>query len=104
MTTAPLVYLKANGAAVSRITHATVFAAIGTTFGAGDDSTIPNLPDVRSEFIHGWDDSRGVDGGSVLGSNQASQNLLQRHSQHRERSQPPEGAVLPRQLRLSRTL
>lgn len=80
MPAAPLGYLKANGAAVSRTTYATLFAAIGTTFGAGDGTTTLNLPDVRGEFVHGWDDSRGVDGGSVLGSNQASQNLLQRHS------------------------
>ncbi|WP_431312659.1 hypothetical protein [Pseudomonas flavocrustae] len=49
-------------------------------FGAGDGSTILNLPDVRGEFIHGWDDSRGVDRGSVPGGTQTSQNLLQRHS------------------------
>lgn len=104
MTPAPLGCLKANGAAVNWTTYATLFDAIGTTFGAGDGSTILNLPDVRGEFIHGWDDSRGVDGGSVLGSDQTSQNLLQRHRQHRERSQPPEGAVPLRQLRLSHTL
>jgi phage-related tail fiber protein len=80
MTAAPLGYLKANGAAVSRTTYATLFAAIGTTFGAGDGSTTFNLPDVRGEFIRAWDDSRGVDGGRVLGSNQASQNLLHSHS------------------------
>ncbi len=60
MIAAYLSYLKANGAAVSRTIYATLFVAIGTTFGAGDGSTILNLPDVRGEFIHGWDDSRGV--------------------------------------------
>ncbi|WP_423815014.1 phage tail protein [Pseudomonas oryzihabitans] len=39
MTAAPLGYLKANSAAVSRTTYAMLFAAIGTTFGAGDGST-----------------------------------------------------------------
>lgn len=80
MTAAPLGYLKANGAAVSRTTYATLFAAIGTTFGVGDGSTTFNLPDIRGEFLRGWDDSRGVDGGRVIGSNQASQNLLHSHS------------------------
>lgn len=68
--TAPTGWLKANGAAVSRITYATLFAAIGTTFGAGDGSTTFNLPDLRAEFVRGWDDGRGVDSGRAFGSNQ----------------------------------
>lgn len=68
---APAGYLKANGAAVSRTTYADLFAEIGTTFGAGDGSTTFNLPELRAEFIRGWDDSRGVDSGRVFGSAQA---------------------------------
>ena len=68
--TAPTGYLKANGAAVSRTTYVTLFTAIGTTFGAGDGSTTFNLPDLRGEFVRGWDDSRGVDSGRVFGSSQ----------------------------------
>ena len=70
MTSAPSGYLKANGAAVSRTTYADLFAAIGTTFGSGDGSTTFNLPDLRGEFVRGWDDSRGVDSGRLLGSSQ----------------------------------
>lgn len=70
-STAPTGWLKANGAAVSRTTYAALFAAIGTTFGAGDGSTTFNLPDLRGEFIRGWDDARGADPGRVLGSAQA---------------------------------
>lgn len=68
--TPPSGYLKANGAAVSRTTYATLYAAIGTTFGAGNGSTTFNLPDLRGEFIRGWDDGRGVDAGRVFGSAQ----------------------------------
>lgn len=68
--TAPGGYLKANGAAVSRTTYARLFAAIGTTFGAGNGSTTFNLPDLRGEFIRGWDDGRGADTGRVFGSAQ----------------------------------
>lgn len=68
--TAPGGYLKANGAAVSRTIYARLFAAIGTTFGVGDGSTTFNLPDLRGEFIRGWDDGRGVDTGRVFGSAQ----------------------------------
>lgn len=68
--TAPTGYLKANGAAVSRTTYAALFAAIGTTFGAGDGSTTFNLPDLRGYFLRAWDDGRGVDSGRAFGSSQ----------------------------------
>jgi len=71
MNTAPTGWLKANGALVSRTSYAALFAAIGTTFGAGDGSTTFALPDLRGEFIRGWDDGRGVDAGRVFGSSQA---------------------------------
>jgi microcystin-dependent protein len=44
---APSGYLVEDGSAVSRTTYATLFAAIGTTYGAGDGSTTFNLPDSR---------------------------------------------------------
>lgn len=71
MITAPTGYLKANGAAISRTTYAALFAAIATTFGVGDGSTTFNVPDLRGEFLRGWDDSRGVDAGRAFGSSQA---------------------------------
>ena len=67
----PSGYLKANGAAVSRTVYADLFAVIGTTFGVGDGSTTFNLPDLRGEFIRGFDDGRGADSGRVFGSTQA---------------------------------
>jgi len=70
MSSAPTGWLKANGAAVSRTTYATLFTAIGTTFGNGDGSTTFNLPDLRGEFLRGYDDSRGVDSGRTFGSSQ----------------------------------
>lgn len=70
MNSAPTGYLKANGAAVSRTVYATLFAAIGTTFGSGDGSTTFNVPDLRGEFIRGWDDGRGVDSGRGIGTAQ----------------------------------
>lgn len=77
---APAGWLKANGAAVSRTAYADLFAAIGTTFGAGDGVNTFNLPDIRGEFIRGWDDGRGVDPSRNLGSAQGSQNLAHNHS------------------------
>lgn len=68
--TAPAGWLKANGAAVSRTAYADLFAAIGTTFGAGDGATTFNLPDLRGQFVRGWDDARGLDAGRSFGSAQ----------------------------------
>ncbi len=46
-------YLLCNGATVSRTTYAALFAAIGTTYGAGDGSTTFKLPDVRGRMLQG---------------------------------------------------
>jgi phage-related tail fiber protein len=80
MSTAPSGYLKANGAAISRSSYLTLFNAIGTTFGIGDGSTTFNLPDLRGEFLRGWDDSRGVDSGRGFGSFQTDEFRSHTHS------------------------
>ncbi|MGI9159594.1 MAG: phage tail protein, partial [Saprospiraceae bacterium] len=71
MNTPPTGWFKCNGAAISRATYAALFAKVGTTFGAGNGSTTFNLPDLRGEFVRGWDDGRGLDPGRVFGSAQA---------------------------------
>jgi len=45
--TPPSGWLLCNGAAVSRTTYSALFAAVGTTWGAGDGSTTFNLPSVE---------------------------------------------------------
>lgn len=77
----PAGFLKANGAAISRTTYAALFAEIGTVHGVGDGSTTFNLPDLRGEFIRGWDDSRGIDAARVFGSYQADEFKSHTHSQ-----------------------
>ena len=74
---APVGWLKANGAAVSRTVYANLFAAIGTRYGAGDGYSAFNLPDLRGEFPRFWDDGRGVDAGRGLGTwqNDAIRNI-----------------------------
>ena len=72
-STAPTGFLKANRAAVSRTTYAALFAITGTTYGAGDGTTTFNVPDLRGEFIRGWDDARGVDASRAFGSAQADE-------------------------------
>lgn len=69
----PAKYLKCNGAAISRATYSELFSVIATNFGSGDGSTTFNLPDLRGEFIRGWDDGRGVDSGRSWASEQGHQ-------------------------------
>lgn len=56
-TNVPEGFLLCDGQAVSRTTYADLFAVIGTTFGEGDGSTTFNLPDLRSRFVKGKEDS-----------------------------------------------
>jgi len=52
-TSAPSGWLACQGQAISRSTYATLFTAIGTTWGSGDGSTTFNLPDLRGVFLRG---------------------------------------------------
>jgi len=61
-------YLECNGAELSRTTYSDLFGEIGTVFGSGDGSTTFNLPDLRGEFVRGFDNGRGVDSGRDFGS------------------------------------
>ena len=67
-STAPTGYLKANGASLSTTTYASLFAAIGYTFGGSGASF--TLPDLRGQFIRGWADNGSTDSGRTFGSSQ----------------------------------
>ena len=79
-STVPSGWLECNGATISRSTYATLYAAIGTSFGAGDGSSTFVLPDLRGEFIRGWDNSRGVDSSRAFASTQSDQNKQHNHT------------------------
>ena len=71
MNSAPAGWLPADGTAVSRYDYANLFAAIGTTYGAGNGSTTFNLPDLRGYFVRGaGTNSDGTAAGS-FGAKQA---------------------------------
>jgi microcystin-dependent protein len=80
MNAAPTGFLAANGALVSRVAYPDLFAAIGTTYGAGDGSTTFKLPELRGEFIRGWDAGRGIDVNRIFGSWQADDMKSHTHS------------------------
>lgn len=69
--TPPAGWLFCNGAAVSRATYAALFAAIGTTYGAGNGSTTFNVPNCLEEFPRGWNGSAGDVGVKFAGSVQS---------------------------------
>jgi microcystin-dependent protein len=52
-------YLHCDGSALSRTTYANLFAAIGTTFGAGDGSNTFNIPDFVGAVPRGAGTSTG---------------------------------------------
>jgi microcystin-dependent protein len=56
----PANYLWCNGQAYSRTTYASLFAAIGTIYGAGDGSTTFNVPDYRGRAPVGADAMGGT--------------------------------------------
>ena len=72
-STAPDGWLECDGSNVNRATFPNLFDAIGTTFGSGDGSTTFGLPDLRGEFVRGWDNGRGIDSGRSFGTDQLDQ-------------------------------
>ena len=60
-------YLLCNGQEVSRATYKDLFDVIGTTYGSTSGTTF-KVPDLRGEFIRGFDAGRGIDSGRIFGS------------------------------------
>lgn len=52
---APAGWLLCDGAAVSRVTYATLFTLIGETYGAGDGVTTFNVPNAKGRVVVGLD-------------------------------------------------
>ena len=75
----PSGYLECNGESVSRTTFAALFAVIGTQYGANNSSTF-KVPDLRGEFIRGFDNGRGVDSGRSVASSQGHQHPQHNHA------------------------
>lgn len=62
---APATWMLAYGQALSRTAYPALFAAIGTSYGAGDGTTTFNLPDCRGRVVAGKDDMGGGDAGRL---------------------------------------
>nr|DAZ68535.1 MAG TPA: tail fiber protein [Caudoviricetes sp.] len=70
--TPPKGWLKCNGAPFSAEEYPKLAKAYPTN----------KLPDLRGEFIRGWDDGRGVDSARLLLSSQAASILEHNHEMH----------------------
>jgi hypothetical protein len=77
-SSAPAGYLKANGDSIANGSGTTqgitanfseLYAVVGST-----------LPDLRGEFIRGWDDGKGTDSGRAIKSTQTDQNKQHNHT------------------------
>lgn len=62
---APTGYLMCYGQEVDRTAYSLLFAAIGTTYGAGNGTTTFNLPDARGRVTAGKDDMGGTAAGRL---------------------------------------
>lgn len=61
LATPPDDWLECDGSAISRADFADLFDVIGTAYGVGDGATTFNLPDMRGEFVRGYDNTAGND-------------------------------------------
>ena len=77
-SSAPAGYLKANGDSIANGSGTTqgitanfseLYAVVGST-----------LPDLRGEFVRGWDDGKGTDSGRAIKSSQSGQNAQHNHT------------------------
>ena len=86
VASAPSGYLECDGAAVSRTTYAALFGVIGTQYNTGGETSSEfRLPDLRGEFVRGFDNGRNIDSDRVsandgIGSSQTSQNKQHNHT------------------------
>lgn len=69
-------WLLCDGSAYSRTTYAALFALIGTSYGAGDNSTTFNVPDLRGYFIRGQGTNADGTASAALGAKQAQATKL----------------------------
>lgn len=77
-------YLICNGAAVSRVTYAALFAIIGTTYGAGDGVNTFNVPNCQQRSSIGADGTYylGLTGGALSHTHPSTGLSNDTHSGH----------------------
>ncbi len=74
-STPPVGWLECDGSAISRASYAALFGQIGTAYGPGDGVNTFGVPDLRGEFLRGWDHGRGIDTARGIGTAQPASRL-----------------------------
>ena len=78
---APTSYLECSGGVVAISEYLDLYNVIGKKYNTGGEGASNfRLPDLRGEFVRGWDHGRGVDTGRVFGSNQADMFKAHKHT------------------------
>ncbi len=77
--TCPDGWLVCDGSGASMAQYPELNAYLGGTYGYPAGGTTFTLPDLRGEFIRGFDGGRGVDTGRTIGSNQDDELKDHRH-------------------------
>ena len=98
VATVPSGYLECNGQSISRTTYAALFAVIGTQYGSASGSTF-KVPELRGEFIRGFDNGRGADSGRSIGSHQNNDNAQHTHTTTHNHSFSDSGTTSTKTLR-----
>lgn len=72
LSTAPAGYLECDGSVKNKSEYNQLYQAISGTYNIGGESATQfRLPDLRGEFVRGWDHGRGVDSGRTFASSQS---------------------------------
>jgi microcystin-dependent protein len=65
---APVGWFECYGQSLDKTLYKPLFDVIGYTYGGSGNNF--NLPDLRGQFVRGWDHGAGVDSGRAFGSSQ----------------------------------
>ena len=78
---APDGWLKCDGSMVDRYIYPELYQALGETLNGPEEvgGDFFRIPDLRGEFVRGWDDGRGVDAGRDVGSFQGQELMSHDH-------------------------